>query len=578
MSDSKTTIPPKPKKKRTFLKVFLALMVLGAGSLAAWFFLFPVDERDIYHFVPENAIYIIESEAPIDNWKELSDSEIWKHMKTHAYFADINESADYLDSLVHKNEALLNLVGKQQLLISGHKDQPDDYDFLFLVNLHQGAKVADLLVNILKKANIGMNDITLAHHDMIEIPDPDYGSLYIGFVDNIFVGSYSKKILENSLKQYSNPYFTQSGYHPEDPTLQEHTHPRFTELDKKVRKMRSGPYQVFLNYAALSGFLRIYMDEIPEMAKEVLEVMEFSGFDFEIADESADLEGLTQTNDSVSHLLNAIKSVKGSKINAANILPENTSFFMSINFDKFDHFHDAIDTQFREDQEGYADYQKQVSRVKKFTKIDIDEHFLSWIGEEITFALIPRQGLYNQASYVGAFHTRDMEYARTKLAYVDKRIKKLPGFKFHSSEYRHYEVKYLEMSAFFRLFFGKLNKKFDKPNYIYLDEYVVFSNDTTTLHRMIDHYEGKTTLNKKTEYYKFFNHFERKSNYFIYMNTDLLYPVMKDFADPETQKDLRDNEAYIKCFRQIGVQLNSEGDRYDSHIHLDFQKPTQEGS
>lgn len=569
---------PKPKKKRIFLKVFLALIVLGGGAFAAWMFLFPVQERDIYHFVPDDAFYIIESQAPIDNWKELAESEIWQHMKTHEYFADINESADYLDSLVHANEALLDLVGEQQLLISGHKDSPDDYDFLFLVDLHQGAKVADLLTAILKKAGIGMNDITIADHSMIEIPDPDYGSLYIGFVDNIFVGSYSKKILQNSLKQYKKPFFTQHGFNPEDPAILEGTNVRFTELDKKVKKMSAGPYQIYLNYSALKGFLKIYMDEIPETANDVLKVMEFSGFDFEIADDYADLEGLTTTDDSVSHMLNAIKAVKGAKINAPNILPANTSFFMSINFDKFDNFHDAIDTQFREDEAGYADYQKQLKRVKKFTKIDIDEHFLSWIGTEITLGMIPKDNSRKEQAYVAAFHTRDMEYAQNKLSYVDKRIKKLPGFKFHSSEYRHYEVKYLEMSAFFRLFFGKLNKKFDKPNYIYLQDYVVFSNDTTALHRMIDNYEGKTTLNKKTEYYKFFDNFERKSNYFIYMNTEQMYPQMKEFADPETQKDMRDNEDYIKCFKQIGIQLNSDGDRYDSRIHLDFEKPKKNGS
>ena len=578
MSDTETTTFPKPKKKRRFLKILLALFILGAGSFAAWYFLFPVQERDIYHFVPEDAIYIIESEAPIDNWKELAESDIWQYMKTHEYFEDINESADYLDSLVHANEALLDLVGKQQLLISGHKDKPDDYDFLFLVDLKQGAKVADLLTAILKKAGIGMNDANIAGHKMIEIPDPGYPSLYIGFVDNIFVGSYSKKILTNSLKQYKKPYFTQNGYNPADKSLQTTTDPRFTELDKQVRRTSAGPYQIYLNYAALGGFLGIYMDEIPEMADEILEVLEYTGFDFEIANDYVDLEGFTQSDDSISHLLNAIKSIEGSKISAPTILPENTSFFMSINFDKFDNFHRAIDTQFREDEEEYADYQKQLKRVKKFTKIDIDEHFLSWIGEEIVLAMAPKGESRNDQAYIAAFQSRDMEYAKNKLDYVDKRIKKLPGFKFKKSEYRHYEVKYLEMSAFFRLFFGKLNKQFDKPNYIYLDEYVVFSNDTSALHRMIDGFEDKQTLNKKTEFYKFFDEFDRKSNYYIYMNTENMYPQLQELTDAETRKDLRDNEDYIKCFQQVGLQLKSDGKRYDSRLRLDFKNPKKNGS
>ena len=106
MSDNESTLPPQPKKNKKFLKILLGLLILTVSAMAVWYFLFPVQERDIFHFVPEDAIYIIESQTPIDDWKELAGSAIWQYMKTHEYFEEINESADYLDSLVQNNKAL----------------------------------------------------------------------------------------------------------------------------------------------------------------------------------------------------------------------------------------------------------------------------------------------------------------------------------------------------------------------------------------------------------------------------------------------------------------------------------------
>ena len=51
----------------------------------------------------------------------------------------------------------------------------------------------------------------------------------------------------------------------------------------------------------------------------------------------------------------------------------------------------------------------------------------------------------------------------------------------------------VEMKGFFRLFFGKLFDKFEKPYYTYVDDYVVFSNNkgkNTLLNILPLHYLG----------------------------------------------------------------------------------------
>ena len=50
------------------------------------------------------------------------------------------------------------------------------------------------------------------------------------------------------------------------------------------------------------------------------------------------------------------------------------------------------------------------------------------------------------------------------------------------------------MKGFFRLFFGKLFDKFEKPYYTYVDDYVVFSNKAASLLSFVEDYEQKNLL------------------------------------------------------------------------------------
>ena len=47
------------------------------------------------------------------------------------------------------------------------------------------------------------------------------------------------------------------------------------------------------------------------------------------------------------------------------------------------------------------------------------------------------------------------------------------------------------MKGFFRLFFGGLFDKFEKPYYTYVDDYVVFSNKASSLLSFVEDYDQK---------------------------------------------------------------------------------------
>ena len=90
---------------------------------------------DLLEFVPHDFIYMVESDRPIKDWQNLSNTDVWQYLKGNEFFADITESADYLDSLLQSNQRLVDLIDLGDLVISAHMISRKDYDFLIAVDL-----------------------------------------------------------------------------------------------------------------------------------------------------------------------------------------------------------------------------------------------------------------------------------------------------------------------------------------------------------------------------------------------------------------------------------------------------------
>lgn len=74
---------------------------------------------------------------------------------------------------------------------------------------------------------------------------------------------------------------------------------------------------------------------------------------------------------------------------------------------------------------------------------------------------------------------------------LKRRLSDCTPVKIKTANYKDFEINYVEMKGFFRLFFGKLFDKFEKPYYTYVDDYVVFSNKAASLLSFVEDYDRR---------------------------------------------------------------------------------------
>lgn len=562
------------KKFRRLLRNLFLILLLAAVAFFAYIWFSPMSERDVWDFVPEDAVFILEADDPIENWKSMSSTPMWKHIKKNELFADIEGDANFLDTLINDNEKLFKLISGKKLLIVAQMTQAEDYDFTYLIDLKKGAKVSffmDIFKPILSAAGYPMTKEELAGQTVYSIDDGS-DKILLGFQDNVLIASYSKKLLLGVLEQQKKPFYSRSN--------------QFVPIRKGAYRAENSESiaKLHVNFDQVDEYMGVFMDEVSGSVVDMSTSLGYTSFDIKMAEDYVELTGLVSADTSVQSLASVLLRQNRSDIMAPKVLPPNTSFLLTIDYHDFDYFYESISELLKE-EEGYKDFEKTKNTVGKLLGVDKndrkkrraekkgkDKDYFDWLGNEIAIAMLPINESGSNQAYVGLFHTPDYANAVHDLEKIARQIRRRTPVRFKDYDYRGKEIKYLAMKGFFRLFMGKLFKQFDKPKYTVLENFVVFSNDTTAIHRIIDSNMADEALYGEENYRRVSRKFSDRSNYFLYVNTRSIYPHLPSLLDGESARDLRKNKKYIMSFPFMGMQLTADDEEFETEIYLEFDK------
>ncbi|MEL6732996.1 MAG: DUF3352 domain-containing protein, partial [Bacteroidota bacterium] len=490
----------------------------------------------------------------------------WQHLKGNEFVADIAENANYLDSLLEANQTLVNYIKLGDLVISAHMISRQEYEFIIAVDMKgKGAiftKLKQPMVTLFEELGYQVTTDKYFQIDIFELYDAAYKEyMYISVVENVLLFSYDKKLLRRAIEQSEQPAITEDA--------------GFASV--RAKTSRSELYNLFINYGTLNNMLAAYTSEMPEFLQNLDETMRYSGFDLTLKDDEVIMNGFALQNDSTPSYLRVFKDVGQGKIRAAEVLPQRTAMYTSVGFDDFSDFYTRF-TGYMEasDPEGYKDLAKNQKRLEKLLKIEFERDFFSWMDEEIVSAIVPSNEAETKFTYYAMLHFDDVDDAKKRMNYVLERIDKRTPVKFQAIDYRGFEIKYMELNGFFKLFFKKMFSEIEKPHFTYIDDYVVFANDTTALITLIEDYLNQQTLANDEAYKDYIDSFDGSSNIFTYLRNEHLYGYLYNTLDVETRRDLRKNKDLLQSFPQIGLQLYPSGGMYKMYLNAEFQKKEEE--
>lgn len=544
--------------KRTFVLLGLALAAYFVYSMVCVFILPDRNIQQIY-LVPEDAAFIIQSSAPIDDWGKFSRSETWQCLKKAKAFEDVAKNVETLDEVVRSNKMLLSLVGRRDMLISIHKVRATEWDFLIVLDMQKASKL-DLLKSQLETVLVmAGNPVTNRMHNginILEMHDPDtHDIFYCAFVDNHFVGSYTSWLVESAINSRNKPKIG------------------LDHAFMEARKLVSGKglVQVFVNYAYLPQFMTIYLGARNEYVDMFSKSMGFAGLYFDTDRHRMEVKGYTLCKDTADPYIAALLNSGKHKMKAHEILSGRTALYTNIGFNNPVTFMKELENALSaHDKQLYDSYESSRKKIEGVFGISLEKNFLSWMSGEFAITQSEPGLLGHDPELILAIGAKNMKDARENMEFIEKKIRHRTPLRIKTVNYKGFDINYVEMKGFFRLFFGGLFDKFEKPYYTYVDDYVVFSNKASSLLSFVEDYEQKNLLKDNPGFKNAFSYLNSSSTVFLYTDVRKFYSQLKPMMNTVTWNQMQTDKDILYSFPYWTMQITGEGQSASLQYVMDY--------
>lgn len=545
--------------KRTLAIAGLALVVYFLYSIVH---LFVSPDRNIQqiYLVPEDAAFIIQSSAPIDDWAKFSGSATWQCLKRAKAFEDVTRNVETLDTVVRSNKMLLSLVGKRDMLISIHKVRARDWDFLIVLDMQKASKMdllKDQLETVLTMAGSSVTNRMHNGINILEMRDPDTRDIfYCAFVDNHFVGSYTSKLVESAIDSRNKPKIGL-----------DHS---FIEAEKLVSG--KGLVRVFINYARLPQFLNIYLGTGNEYIDMFSNSMDFAGLYSNTDHKRMEVKGYTLRKDTVDPYIMALLNSGKHRMKAHEILSSRTALYTNIGFSNPVTFVKELENALAvHDPQWCESYRSSRKKIESLFDISLEENFLSWMSGEFAITQSEPGLLGHDPELILAIGTKSIKDARKNMEFIEKKLRRRTPLRIKTVDYKGFEINYVEMKGFFRLFFGGLFDKFEKPYYTYVDDYVVFSNKASSLLSFIEDYDQKNLLKDNPGFKNAFSYLNSSSTVFLYTDVHKFYYQLKPMMNAVTWGEIQSDKDIVYSFPYWTMQITGDGQSASLQCVMDYK-------
>ena len=543
--------------KKLFLSI-IGLGVLAVGYITYSFLSEQIDTANPLQLIPPNAIYILEAEDPIENWKSFSQSTFWTFLKKHPSLAEINEEADYLDTLLNNNRHTFKLLKNRHFYMSAHMKGASDYDFLFLIDLDQASKL-----NLVSKTIHSLTsdeDYTIRENDykgytITDLKDKtDRDHFYLTQVKNYLVCSYTRKLVTTSIDQIEQEDFAM-------PTS-------YTQVADELDT--DGLARIYLNYSYLDNYLKLYLTDNSSSTKALSRSFSYTGLDLILDKDHATLSGYTSLPDSVELYTKLLQKYGNTRFRFDEVISARTAYLLALGIDDFDEFYQDI-VALREKEESAAAYNSIKNKVEKVLGLNLEKDVLAWIGDEIILAQNRPSKLHrNEEDFIVAIKADDIDFAKEKLLLLQKKIKRRTPARFRKLQYKTYPIYYLDIKGFFHVFFGKAFGKLTKPYYTIIDDYVIFSNSPRTLVSTIEDYEDGLVLAKSTEYKAAVDELPSSNTLLVYASGPRAYDALKQNIKESEVADYKKSKPYLTFFKTLALSYTASGTGFENEMYVHF--------
>lgn len=417
---------------------------------------------------------------------------------------------------------ITRIIGKQNIYISLIPGKDKHIDLLYSTQINPGSNRNQLLISL---ASAKLQLDTSQKTTTITLPDSSV--FYLGTKDNLLLLSSSSQSVSNAL---ATPVSNNNQF--------------VRHIKSTSRLTKNSLAEVYINFKTLPQLLRSTM---PGKLTGELSVLNnrnaFASLVYNFSKEKILLTGVTQ-NDDPNDYYELFSHANSQKVTITNILPENTANYTVFTIESYTNWKEKLQNWFakRNEKDNATNILKNISTE---FRIDPNQIFPKYFKDQLmTFQLSTTEKL-------GAINLTNGEK-------VDQLLIDL------STDYGD-GIKLFKESDLLYIYFGEPFKKFKRPYYIIIDNYMIFANNASTIQSFLNSYKNNRLFINKESYANSINQLPNTSSisFFIDLNNssdiflkNIYLPYYKHI---NSEKGLKNYQSFI-------YQLSGDNGKFQTNV------------
>jgi len=503
------------------------IVVLLAFSIVGYIFYSNMKKNngDPFLFVPENSAVLLQFDKPGEVFgKLLTDTTVWESLTQIDAFKKLEANILHLGAFLHEKQEYFDQLNKSPLIVSFHPDK--DFETAHVVFLSKmGVVPFRSDIKSFFEQHLGSNFVITNYEGngfngfQVTNTEKDRDFVFV-FVDGVMIASTEKAMIEKAIKAYANKgaHFSQSK--------------EFSELRKTSGDKVDA--HVFIHYGHLGELFKTYANR--ENFGTLSWLNNFAGWtetDLTIKNNEILLNGFTDFDKSANQFLGDFSDQLGSEDKTINLLPFNTNIVLRQGFSDFQSYYDKH-------------LKSEISKVDRVYTDKISQ----FVGKEVSLASNASSEKGFEENTWGIIRLQSKKKAQSILNGIAQKMNS------PVSNFEGYTIRQIGHSKLLSSMFGKAFSVIKNNYYVFVDDYVIFANSTSSLIKLIQNYKTGKTLDLSESYKQFSDNLSTSSNITLYINPLGIINLLPKFLNDEMAINFLENTKTISRFKGMVFQYS----------------------
>ncbi|MBD8487879.1 hypothetical protein IFO69_03860 [Echinicola sp. CAU 1574] len=528
------------------LLVVLLIVILGVAAYLFYSSRAFTEELDAVDLVSDEAIFVFETDEPVQVWNQLVSQPIWKRLSAVPSLKGVEKQLVMLDSLTGRSGKLESSLSGNQFVVSLHPTAKSEFDFLFLTAF-KDKNQNDFINSIKNRVDASsLNTRNYSGETIYEYNDQEQQTrLSYAMLENVVVASYNSFLIEEAIRYLKSENLRSFK-------------DAYRELYDSKPKPKDGLGIFRIGSQGVATFVKgIVKNENLDFINNFSQLQLSANLELKFAENKVFLDGFTFYKD--GDKMDFANDKRGGGSLFSNYISNRTAIYYQYNINESEQVEALHNYAFEPKNTFKGDVDKYV----------IGKGFLEGLSGEIGFMIL--EELPNmEMDKVLIMKTADLEAQMGLLKSFSLALSEGDSSELINDYYKENEVFQINQPEFPAHLFNGQFKGFTRTYITQYDDMVVMANNMKAIKVFVDDIYNDNTWGRSLNQRRFLDGVSKNAGFNFIINIPRFWNTLLDDSSPDWQALFQKYAPQLKSIDLMALQLSEVGSNQYVNLELGY--------